>query len=241
MIKRILPLLITLFFFSNSNAQLKPRAKALYNSGLVLKANQKLPEALQAFAESIKLYNKFDSAFVELGALQLTFSQTDEAINSYKAALALSPRMTIALTALGKVYRDYKHIYDSSIYYYKKAAITDPADKETFYSIAWNYNAQKEHDSAIVYGIKALEIDNDYKPGYSELAHAYRRVGKFADAVAQFKKNLAISTVDLALLYSGYCYTELKNKEAATEMYESLNKINEKMASALKKVIDKME
>lgn len=239
--KRILPLLITLFFFSSTNAQLRPKAKAMYKSGLQLKANGKLPEALNAFTESVKLYNKFDSALVELGAMQLVFSKTDEAIVSYQAALALSPKMTIALTGMGKIYRDYNHIYDSSIYYYKKAAITDPTDKETFYSIAWNYNAKQEHDSAIVYAKKALEIDNDYKPGYGELAHAYRRVGKYAEAVEQFKKNLAISTVDLALLYSGYCYTELKNKEGALEMYDSLNKINEKMASALKRVIDKMD
>ena len=241
MIKRILPLFITLFFFSFTNAQLRPKANALYKSGLQLKASGKLPEALNAFTASVNLYNKFDSAFVELSAVQLVFSKTDDAIASLKSALALSPKMTIALTAMGKIYRDYNHIYDSSIYYYKKAAITDTTDKEIFYSIAWNYNAKLEHDSAIVYAKKALKIDNDYKPGYGELAHAYRRVGKYADAIEQFKKNLAISTVDLALLYSGYCYTELKNKEGALVMYDSLNKINEQMASALKRVIDKMD
>jgi len=148
--------------------------------------------------------------------------------------------MTVALVALGKVYRDYTQNLDSALKYYQLAAATDNKNKEIFYSIAWTYNAKGEFDSAIEYGKKALEVDNDYKPAYSEMAHAYRRVGKYAEAIEQFKKNLAISTVDLALLYSGYCYTELKNKEGAMEMYESLNKVNEKMATSLKRVIDKM-
>ncbi|MBK9532248.1 MAG: hypothetical protein IPO42_10735 [Chitinophagaceae bacterium] len=42
------------------------------------------------------------------------------------------------------------------------------------------------------------------------------------------------------MLYSGYAYTELNNKEAALEHYEALKKINERMANNLKKKIDAM-
>ena len=94
---------------------------------------------------------------------------------------------------------------------------------------------------AIPYAVKALEIDNNYRPAYGELGHAYRASKKFAECVEQLKKNLAVSVVDIAYLYSGFAYTELNNKEAALQQYEELKKINEKMAAALKKKIDAMQ
>jgi len=242
MLKRLLPFLFAVFFFSEAGAQAKTKAKAkaLFKSAMQFKALQKMPEVFTALTQSISVYNKFDSAHYELGTLYLGSGKTPEAVASFHKALSISPKMTVALVALGKVYRDYTQNLDSALKYYQLAAATDNKNKEIFYSIAWTYNAKGEFDSAIEYGKKALEVDNDYKPAYSEMAHAYRRVGKYAEAIEQFKKNLAISTVDLALLYSGYCYTELKNKEGAMEMYESLNKVNEKMATSLKRVIDKM-
>jgi len=240
MLKLILPLIFSFFLLPAVNAQLLYKAKNLYRTGVQLKEQQKLPEALSAFEASVKTYNKFDSAQFELGTMYLTLGKTDEALVRFHNAIALSPDMTSALMMIGKVYRDYTHTFDSSLLYYKKAAATNDTIVEIFYSIAWNFNAMGEFDSAIVYGKKALEINNNYKPAYGELAHAYRRALKYSEAIEQFKKNLAISTVDLALLYSGYCYTELKNKEGALAMYEELKKVNEKMSQALKRVIDKM-
>jgi tetratricopeptide (TPR) repeat protein len=149
--------------------------------------------------------------------------------------------MFSAHIALGNVYRDYKPNYDSAIICYKNALKTDSLDKATYYSLAWCYNAKKEYEKTIPYGIKALEIDNNYRQAYNELGHAYRRAGKFAEAIAQFRKNRSISVVDLAILYSGFCYTELKDKEGALKEYEELKKINEKMATSLKKAIDMMQ
>jgi len=43
------------------------------------------------------------------------------------------------------------------------------------------------------------------------------------------------------MLYIGYCYMELNQKDKAFEMYEELKKVNEKMASAMKKRLDTMK
>jgi tetratricopeptide (TPR) repeat protein len=241
MLKQILPLFFLVFFIPGANAQLQSKAKALYKEGLQFKEKQMMPDALNAFTSSIKLYNKFDSAHVEAGLVNLALGKKDEAVTNFHSAIALTPKMTIALMSLGKVYRDFKPNLDSALLYYTRAAKTDSINKEIFYSIAWTYNAKLLYDSAIIFGKRALALDNDYRQAYSELAHAYRRVNKFAEAIEQFKKNLAISTVDLALLYSGYCYTELKDKVNALVMYEALKKVNEKMSTALKRVIDKMQ
>jgi tetratricopeptide (TPR) repeat protein len=155
--------------------------------------------------------------------------------------LGFNQRYTDALIAMGKIYRDQKQNFDSALIFYNKAAQTDSTKKEVFYALAWVHNAKKEYEAAIPYAIKALEIDNGYRPAYGELGHAYRASKKYAEAIEQFKKNLAVSVVDVAILYSGFCYTELNNKEAALEQYEALKKLNERMAGSLKKKIDTMQ
>lgn len=241
MLKRVLTFLSLLLIFSSSDAQLQDKTATYYNAGIDFRNKKMIPEAIQSFEAAINADKKFDSAYVELGNLYMLIGKNADALVSYKKALAINPQMIVALVSSGKIYRNYISNPDSALYFFKTAADFNANNKEVFCNIAWCYNTKMEYDSAIIYGIKSLDLDNNYRPVYGELAFAYRRSSRFADGIAQFKKNLAISTVDLALLYSGYCYTELKDKAGALQQYEALNKINEKMAGALKKVIDKME
>ncbi|MEP7238267.1 MAG: tetratricopeptide repeat protein [Ferruginibacter sp.] len=240
MMKQILPVLLFLLFFSAAEAQVN-NAAFYYRSGIQLRNENKFPEALAAFNKAVSLNSKFDSAYVELGNIYSKSGNIDPAISNYKKALAINPKYVDALIGIGKLYRDAKHDFDSTLIYYHAAARLDSTTIEIFYGLAWTYNARKDYDSAIFYGVKALKIDNNYRPAYGELGHAYRSSKKYAECVEQLKKNLAISVVDVAYLYSAFAYMELKDKAAALQQYEELKKINEKMATLLKKKIDTME
>jgi tetratricopeptide (TPR) repeat protein len=241
MLKRFLPLLLLVLFFSAAYAQVS-KAKQYYNSGIQFRKNSQFAEALTEFSKSITLDKKFDSAYVEIGNIYSKAGKMDTAINNYKKALVINPKYTDALFGLGKIYRDALNFknYDSAIYFFDAALKLDSTNKEIFYGLAWTYNATKQHELAIPYAIKALEIDNNYKPAYGELGYAYNSTKKYAECIEQFKKNLAVSVVDVACLYSGLSYIELKNKEGAMLQYEALMKINERMAASLKKKIDAM-
>ncbi len=239
MLKRFLPLLISILLFSAAHAQVS-KAKQHYKSGIQLRNNNKFPEALAEFSKATEFDKKFDSAYVEIGNIYSKSGSMDLAMTNYNKALAVNPKYADALFGIAKIYRDAIKNYDSAIYFFDAAAKIDSTNKEIFYGMAWTYNARKEHDLAISYAIKSLKIDNTYKPAYGELGHAYRATKKYAACIEQLKKNLAVSVVDVAYLYSGYCYTELNNKEGAMQQYEALKKINEKMAGALKKKIDAM-
>lgn len=239
MLKRFLPILVFVLFFSATHAQVN-KAKLHFKSGIELISNNKFPEALAEFNKASELNKNFDSAYVEIGNIYSKSGKMDMAAINYNKALAINPKYADALFGMAKIYRDAIKQYDTALYYFNAAAKLDPANKEIFYGLAWTYNATKQHELAIPNAVKALEIDNNYKPAYGELGYAYRSTSKFAECIEQFKKNLAISVVDIALLYSGYAYIELNNKEGALQQYEALKKINERMAGALKTKIDAM-
>jgi tetratricopeptide (TPR) repeat protein len=240
MLKRFLPVLVSLLFFSAADAQ-SNAAAFHFRSGIQFRNDNKFAEALAAFEKAISLNKKFDSAYAEMGNIYNRSGNIDYSILNYKKALAVNPKYTEALVGMGKIYRDARKNFDSALIYYNAAAKIDSTNKEIFYALAWTHNAKKEYDQAIPYAVRALEIDNNYRPAYGELGHAYRATKKYTEAIEQFKKNLAVSVVDVVLLYTGYAYIELNNKESALQQYEELKKINEKMADALKKKIDAMQ
>lgn len=239
MLKKILPVLVCLLLFNAANAQRK-NARAFYKAGLAYKSSNNFNEAISSFAKAVLVDARFDSAYVEMGNMYAANGNMDMGMYNFNKALAINPRYTDALIGMGKIYRDTKKNYDSAIIFYNAAEQLDKNNKETYYALAWIYNAKQEYDKAIPYAVRSLEIDNTYKPSYGELGHAYRSTKKFAECIEQLKKNLAVSVVDVALLYSGYCYIELKNKEGALQQYEALLKVNERMAGGLKKKIDAM-
>ncbi|MFZ1453725.1 MAG: tetratricopeptide repeat protein, partial [Ferruginibacter sp.] len=229
--------LLSLLFFSAAHAQVN-KAKQHYHAGIKLRINSQFPEALAEFGKATTFNKNFDSAYVEMGNIYSKSGKMEVAMSYYNQALAINPKYADALFGIAKIYRDAIKKYDSAIYFFDAAAKSDSTNKEIFYGIAWTYNATKEHDKAIPYAIKALEIDNNYRPAYGELGYAYRTTKRYAECVEQFKKNLAISVVYIAHLYSAYALLELNNKEGALQHYEALLKINERMAVALKKKID---
>lgn len=240
MLKKFLPVLFCSFLFCTAKAQ-RSKAMLFYKAGMAFKQNSNYNEALNSFNKAILVDKKFDSAYVEMGNIYSGGGNTDLAVYNYNKALIINPKYTNALIGMGKIYRDAKKNYDSAIIFYNAAEQLDKNNKETYYALAWIYNATQQYEKAISFAVKSLQVDNTYKPSYGELGHAYRSLKQFAECIEQLKKNLAVSVVDIALLYSGYCYIELKNKEGAMQQYEGLMKINEKMAAALKKKIDAMQ
>ncbi len=240
MLKRILPFLVSLLVFSAAGAQTNNAAAAFYRSAIEYKSKYMFQEAITALNKAIELDKKYDSAYTELADIYTKTSQVDLGVATFKRAIVMNPKNTVALFMLGKVYRDTKPNFDTAVICFKSAIQIDSTNKEFYYSIAWCFNAKHVYDSAITYAVKALNIDNTYRAAYGELGHAYNQSKKYAEGIEQFKKNKLVSVVDLQYFYSGMCYTALKDKEGAMREYEELIKINEKMATALKRAIDKI-
>ena len=127
MLKRFLPLLILVFFFSAAHAQVS-KAKQHYHSGIQLRNNNQFPEALAEFKKAIEFNTKFDSAYVETGNLYSKSGDMDLAMSNYNKALAVNPKYADALFGIAKIYRDAIKKYDSAIYFFDAAAKLDPTN-----------------------------------------------------------------------------------------------------------------
>ena len=222
-------------------AQPAKQATMSFKTAMIQRDHGMWNEAVISFKKAIKLNKKYDSAYLELAQLYLKISQTDSAVLTLNTGIKVDPAFTAGYSSLGDIYKDYKKDQDSAILNYFKTYKLDSTNKLTLYNLAWCNNTKKNYREAVTWGVKALEIDNNYKPAYNELGHAYRQLKAYEECIEQFKKNLAISVNELPLLYSGYCYIELNQKENALKMYEQLNPLNPKMAGALKKKLDEMK
>ena len=214
------------------------KAMVFYQSGQKQKETGQFLQAVASFKKAIVLDKKLDSAYLELGNIYLKISRNDSAIMVLKNVLKINPDFNIANITLGHIYRDYLKKSDEAIVHYLNALKKDSLNKVILYSLAWCNNDKGNYREALKYGIKALETDNNYRPAYNELGHAYRQLKAYAEGIEQFKKNIAVSVNEQPLYYSGLCYLELNDKAGAEKMYEELKKINSKSADALRKKID---
>jgi tetratricopeptide (TPR) repeat protein len=241
MTKNIVLFLVGVFSITIAFCQPNRQAVAALQAGMAFKEKGVFDKAIISFKKAISLNKKYDSAYLQLGKLYTQISMADTAIVLYNKAVKTIPNFTGGYIALGNVYRDYKSDPEAAATHYLKALKIDSTDKFILNSIAWCYNAKANYREAVKYAARSLEIDNNYTPAYNELGHAYHQLKAFEEGITQFKKNLAISVNELPLLYIGYCYVESNQKDNALKTYEELNKINPRMAAALKKRIDKMQ
>ena len=240
MTKRTFLFLIGIFTIIIAVAQPKKQAVAALKAGMDLKAQGAFGQAILSFKKAIALDKQYDSAYLQLGMLYTQINMADSAILLYKKAVKTNPAVAWGYIALANAYRDYKSNPDDAITNYFQALKIDSTNKFVLYNIAWCYNAKSDNREAIKYALRSLQIDNNYIPAYNELGHAYNTLKAYEEGAEQFKKNLAISVNEIPLLYCGYCYIELKQKDNALKISEELNKLNPKRAEFLKKKIDAM-
>jgi len=238
MLKYFLAIVISTVTIVGAMAQPNSKAVPFFKSAQQQAAKGIFNEAIIAYKKAIAIDKKYDSANLELSSLFLKISMNDSAIAVLKRAVLVKPNFTSAYILLGIIYRDYIRNSDEAIINFSNAFQLDSTNKLILYSLAWCNNDKGYYREAIKYALKALDVDNNYRPAYNELAHAYRSLKAYQECIDQFKKNVTISVNEQPLYYSGLCYLELNDKAGAEKMFEELKKINSKSADALRKKID---
>ena len=122
------------------------------------------------------------------------------AIDTYKAALALSPHRPDALSNLGAAYVRLGH-YDDAIAQYEAALKVDPNGNTIRLNLALAYYKSARPNEAIPHLRRVVASEPDAKNAYLVLADCYLQTGQTQDVVSLLKPREQMFGTDLAYAY----------------------------------------
>jgi tetratricopeptide (TPR) repeat protein len=189
--KKIRILFITIIFViisSNAFSQEKQyiKGREAYNKGDYL-------TAISYFKECTKLAPKDEGYFRWLGYAYHQNRQYQEAIESYKNALNLSPNkntdgwywLAYAYYRLGQT--------DMAISSIKKMIVIAPDSSIYFIALSKFSRENKQYDEAITAAKRAIELKPDNSDAYIVLGAASGNNGQFEEAITALKKSIELN------------------------------------------------
>jgi tetratricopeptide (TPR) repeat protein len=164
-----------------------------YNSlGIVLKAQGKIDEAIDAFTKALALNPNYAGMYHNLGNALRDKGKIDEAIEALNKALSLEPQYVEAYYNLG-VTLYAKGQIDEAIEAFTKALSISPNHADIYYSLGIALQNKGELDEAIKAYTKALSINPNYAEAHNNLGVTLHNKGKIDHAIEVFIKALSIN------------------------------------------------
>ena len=187
----------------------------LYSSG-------QIQEALDAVEVLIKDFPNNPLLLNISGVCYSALSLMDDAVKSYKKAVAIKPDYADAYYNLGNILRDLGEL-DSAIKSYAKTIEIMPEYNEAQYNLGATLQQLGQFDEAIEQYEKALKINPKNTDLILNLGFIYQNLGQIDEAIEQYEKALAIDPDNakafnnLAVLFSdlGQEYKAIQHCEKA--------------------------
>jgi type IV pilus assembly protein PilF len=151
-------------------------------------------EALATATDAVKRDPKNSEAHNFLGLIYMSQSDYPKAVEELREAVRLNPFFTDAHNNLGVAYRETK-TYDKSLAEFE-AALKDKTYKsqeKVQLNLGHLYLDQGVMSAAVQAYERAVSINPGYALGYLALGTAYQKMGRRDDAIAQFKKVVALA------------------------------------------------
>ena len=163
-----------------------------YNSlGVVLKAQGKIDDAIEAFTKAVVLNSNYAGMHHNLGNALRDKGKMDEAIDAFAKALSINPNyveayynLGVALYAQGKL--------DEAIEAFMKALSLNPQHADIYYYLGLALQNRGENDEAIEAYTRALSLNPNYAEAYNNLGVALFNKGEIHQAIEVFIKALSI-------------------------------------------------
>src|SRR5262249_6012101 len=148
--------------------------------------------ALLCFLKAVELEPQNARAHYNLGRLYEDIGRIDEAIASYRAALALDPTAFDHNINLGGLLCDRKHDYDGAVACFRAAIQADPNDPRGYDDLGIALYGKGQVDEAIVHHRKAIEVDSKFAPARINLGFLLRNKGAWDEAIDCFRKAIEL-------------------------------------------------
>jgi tetratricopeptide (TPR) repeat protein len=154
--------------------------------------------------------------------------QYETALSEYKEAVTINPNMALTYSGILWIYGDYIGKTDSSIVWAQKMIADNPDNAWGYFYLgsAWFCRDSIEH--SIRYFRRATEIDPGFNHNRYRLAHAYRRLEKYNEAIAVLEQILQSNPVETPAYYNlGVNYEGLGSIREARNYFLEYRKIAE--------------
>lgn len=171
------------------------RAAVMVDEADKLAAENKLPEAIDAYKLAIRLDANYAPAHGGLGDAYFNSGNWDQALAAYKEQVRIAPNDADAQYDLGYAYNAMGR-HGEAFAPLVKAISLDPSFAEAHYGIGYAYLRGTDFEKSINFLKSAIRLQPDYADAYYGLGQAYARLGKADAANEQLKK---LTTIDAKL------------------------------------------
>lgn len=204
-----------------------------YNSlGVVLKAQGKINESIDAFTKALSIYPKYAGIYHNLGTALRDKGMIEEAINAFTKALSLNPNYLDAYYNLGVALYDLGKI-DEAIEAFHKAIALNPNYADIYYNLGIALQNGGKVDDAIEAYTKAIALNAKHVDAYNNLGVTLHSKGKIEHAIQLFTKALAINPHYVDAYYNlGNALQKINKTDHAITAYEKAIALNPRYVDA---------
>lgn len=149
--------------------------------------NKFLFDAINEYKECLKIYQKFDEAWYNMGFTYYLLGDIENAELAYKEALKINPQFPNALINMGLIYFK-RNDYDNALINFKKVIEIDKNFGDAYANTGAVYHNLGDIKSAIYYYELGLKHNASLSTVYNNLSKAYNMLGDTVKAEYYFKK-----------------------------------------------------
>ena len=191
-----------------------------------LNVEKNIPKGIEYAKMRIELYPDDAAARNNLGWLYMTSGQYEEALKEYKATVRIFPDMPLTYGGIEWIYLEKLGRIDSAMIWVKKMMKDNPANVWGYFYLGSAYLGLDSLLQAETAFRKAYEINPDFFLNTYRLAHTYRLIGRYDEAIDILKKVRESNQEETSALYDlGINYQSMGNKKEAMKYYSDYRKI----------------
>lgn len=154
--------------------------------------------------------------------------QYETALSEYKEAVTINPNMALTYSGILWIYGDYIGNTDSSIVWAEKMIADNPDNAWGYFYLGSAWFCRDSIDKSIRYLGRASEIAPGFNHNLYRLAHAYRSLGKYTEAIAVLEQILQNNPEETPAYYNlGVNYEGLGSIQEARNCFLKYRKIAE--------------
>jgi tetratricopeptide (TPR) repeat protein len=191
-----------------------------------LNVEKNIPKGIEFAKMRIELYPDDAAARNNLGWLYMTSGQYEEALKEYKATVRIFPDMPLTYGGIEWIYLEKLGRIDSAMIWVKKMMTDNPGNIWGYFYLGSAYLGLDSLSQAETAFRKAYEINPDFFMNTYRLAHTYRIMGQYDEAIDILIKVRESNQDEISALYDlGINYQSMGNQKEAMKYYSEFRKI----------------